>query len=234
MLQGLGTLAGALAVLIAALIGGSTFRSWRRQQIMQRQIPLAERILIAAFEARERLREVRSPLISGNEQDIARNSILNNGLDISKFDEKRKSNIVFAQVYHERLNRHSDFWVELQSCKASAYAYFGIETVDDINKILVSISSVRIAADSKAEDDESDADFSKSIRRTLSFSRASGDVDELGKEVDEAVNSIENRLKPVLAVSASESQKLLSEALRIAVENTIVVTVPWPFNRLLP
>lgn len=234
MLQGLGTLAGAFAVLIAALIGGSTFRSWRRQQIMQRQIPLAERILIAAFEARERLQEVRSPLISGNEQDIARNSILNNGLDISKFDEKRKSKVVIAQVYHERLNKHSDFWIDLQSCKASAYAYFGLETVNDIDKILFSVSSVRTAAESTADDDESNAEFSKYLRQTLSFSRIGGDVDQLGKEVEEAVISIENRLKPILAESASETQKLLREALRIAVENTIVVTVPWPLNRLIP
>ena len=47
MLQGVGTLVGAVAVLVAAWFGKTTFEAWRRQQVAGRKLAQAERILEA-------------------------------------------------------------------------------------------------------------------------------------------------------------------------------------------
>ena len=51
MLQGEGTIVGAVAVIVAAIIGGTTFKSWRRQQVTGRKLSQAERILEATYKA---------------------------------------------------------------------------------------------------------------------------------------------------------------------------------------
>ena len=234
MLQGVGSIAGAVGLVTAALIGGSTFRSWRRQQLLQRQIPLAERILTAVFEVGERLRDVRSPLSTGNESNAARATLEENGYNLNVLTDGERRNFVYAQVIHDRMNRHNEAWIELQSCKATAYAYFGRDIPEYINGILFVIQEMRIAADELAQDNGSDKEFSRQLRLQVSSSRPKEQKDEIAERVSQNTAKIEERLKPLLEESASQSQKILAEAVKAALGGTITLPIPWPISRLIP
>jgi hypothetical protein len=71
MLQGLGTMGGAIAVLAAAIIGSTTFKSWKRQKMAERKAEQAERILTVAYKVRRDLSHVRSPAMWNHETDAA-------------------------------------------------------------------------------------------------------------------------------------------------------------------
>ncbi|MBK5923071.1 hypothetical protein CCR90_04605 [Rhodovulum sulfidophilum] len=59
VLSGIGTIVGAIAVIWAARLGSGTFESWREQKISERRIDQAEWILIATYNARRSLGDLR-------------------------------------------------------------------------------------------------------------------------------------------------------------------------------
>lgn len=58
LLSGVGTIIGALAVIITAIVGSRTFEGWRKQKLSERRIEQAERILTATYKARRALGDV--------------------------------------------------------------------------------------------------------------------------------------------------------------------------------
>lgn len=234
MLQGIGSIAGAIALIFASLIGGSTFQSWRRQQLLQRQIPLAERILVVGFESRERVREVRSPIMHGAEIQAAREALIQSNVDLQSIGKKEAGRIENAQVHHDRLSQFNSTWIELQSCKASAYAHFGENVVASLDAILNVVHRIRVYSNALAQDDGSDRNFSRKILGILTSARATGEVDEIQSEIDNAITKLEETLKPILTESASQTQRAIMEMAKLALERTITVTVPWPISRFIP
>lgn len=79
MLQGVGTVVGALAVIGAAIIGSRTFDNWKRQKLAERHIEQAERILTATYKVRRGLSYVRNPAMWGHETDAAEEQLKANG-----------------------------------------------------------------------------------------------------------------------------------------------------------
>lgn len=55
----IGTISGAVAVIFVAWLGSRTFESWREQKISERQIDQAECLLIATYDARRSLGDLR-------------------------------------------------------------------------------------------------------------------------------------------------------------------------------
>jgi hypothetical protein len=214
MLQGIGTILGALAVITAALVGGNTFRAWRRQQLVQRHMVLAERIMTAIFTAREDFAAARSPLMTGAELEAAEKELVANGFDFTKMELPQADQLRRGQAYLTRVNRSIETWKELESSKASAYAFFGGDLPKQIDRILRQVHVFRIDAQEYANDDGADAEFSRSLRRTLSSSRGRGDSDDVAAEVEDAIAAIEERLRPFLQEVANETQKALTEALK--------------------
>lgn len=71
MLSGIGTVVGALAVIVAAVIGSRTFDNWKRQKLAERHIEQAERILTATYKVRRGLSHVRSRMMWAHETAAA-------------------------------------------------------------------------------------------------------------------------------------------------------------------
>jgi hypothetical protein len=227
MLQGIGTITGALAVITAALVGGNTFRAWRRQQLIQRHMGLAERILVTIFRARERIGFIRSPLKTGAELEEASKVLEANGFKLERMSHSEVSRLTSAQASLSRVNRYNETWLELEACKASAYAHFGDDIPREIDRILHQVHSIRVDADASAEDDGSDQEFSRGLRNTLSSSRARGEKDVIAEEVNGAISAIEARLRPLLQEVASQTEKILTEVLKASLEKTLTLTIPW-------
>lgn len=217
MLQGIGTIIGALAVIVAALVGGNTFRAWRRQQLVQRHMALAERIMTAIFNARKEFSAARSPLMTGAELEAAEKELIASGFDLASMNDAEASRLRSGQAYLARVNRFTGTWKELEASKASAFAFFGGDLPKEIDRILRQVHVFRVDAQEYAVDSGTDREFTRSLRRTLSSSRGREDADEVAAEVDDAIKAIEDRLRPFLQEVASETQKALSDALKSSV-----------------
>ena len=63
LLQGIGTILGAMAVFVAAWLGSRTFETWRQQKLSERLIEQAERIVTATYKVRRGLSYVRNSAI---------------------------------------------------------------------------------------------------------------------------------------------------------------------------
>lgn len=105
MLQGIGTVIGGIAVIVAAFIGGNTFKSWRQQKLSERVIDQAERILTATYKVRQGLMQLRSPAMWPHEMDAAEEHLKANGQWEKAFGANEKKSLVTAQAYYNRLNR---------------------------------------------------------------------------------------------------------------------------------
>jgi hypothetical protein len=226
MLQGIGTIIGAVAVIVAAIIGGGTLRSWRRQQLLQRHMDLADCILTLAVRAKDEIRSIRSPLKTSSELTEAGKTLEANGFVKAAIEEFQWRRLESAQATHMRVDFHQTTWTDLQSIKHSAYVYFGEDISKHIEAILHQVHVIRVDADAYAyaEGDGGDQEFGKKLMQTLSWGRARGNADELGNQIDNAVSQIELKFRPLLRDVASATQKAfidaLAEALRRGFRNS--------------
>ena len=128
MMQGVGTLGGAVAVYAAARMGLS---AWKHQKLAERNRDQAEVILHAAYNARRALGYLRSPWMSGGELAAAeeklnssepkwRNSIV----------EEKQKRLITAQAYYMRANQLLDDRTKLEDCLPMARALFGERRID--------------------------------------------------------------------------------------------------------
>jgi hypothetical protein len=124
VLSGVGTVIGALAVIVAAVLGSQTFKSWRKQALSQRRIEQAERILTATYKARRALGYVRSPIMWAHELKAAE-AHLEEQDSWATVDRERKQKMISAQGYYNRLNAVMDERRALEECLPMARALFG-------------------------------------------------------------------------------------------------------------
>ena len=137
MFQGIGTLVGAIAVIIAAVIGSATFEKWRAQKIAERRMEQAERILTAAYKARRGLSLIRSPMIWNHELEAAAEQLKTSGEWEKVFPESQRAKLATKQAYYNRLSQTNDEQIALSEAQPMARAFFGeaLESaIEELNK----------------------------------------------------------------------------------------------------
>jgi hypothetical protein len=198
MLQGEGTLVGAVAVIVAAVIGGTSFKSWRKQQVAGRKLFQAERILEATYKARRALRYVRGPMMWGHELKTAEDA-LKDDTDWQMQVEAKQKRLVSAQAYFNRLNRVGEDRETLDQCLPMARALFGEELEKAIETLAHQFWLVQVNVESYVDDDGSDQEFSRKIRRGMYEIEPMDDtVNEITDAAENAVATIEATCLPVL------------------------------------
>jgi hypothetical protein len=198
MLQGEGTLLGAAAVVIAAVIGGSTFKSWRRQEVAGRKLAQAERILEATYKARRALSYVRGPMMWGHELKAAEDALKADEQWDRTFEPKQKR-MVTTQAYFNRLNKTRDEQAALDACLPMARALFGEELEQAIETLRHQFWVVQVDAESYMDDEGEDRDFTRKIRRGMyDVKPPEGEVNEVTEKIETAVATIEATCLPVL------------------------------------
>ena len=195
MLQGIGTLSGALAVFGAAWIGANTFGSWKRQQFASRRAKEAEEILTAAYNARRALNQIRSPCMSGHELEAAELVLKENDWWDGE-PEQRKRRLKTAQGYFNRFNFHKDKTERLDNCLALARALFGEDLENSIETLRHQFWMVQVDVESYIDDDGSDKDFTNSIR--MGMYKVKDGENKVTKTVEESISTIEFICLPVL------------------------------------
>lgn len=113
MLSGVGTIAGVIAVIIAAKIGKESFDQWRRQRIGERKIVIAERIQTLTYRLEEAFEEIRFAISSASENAAAQASLIASGLVNDDTPIELRSRLGIPQITSDRMNARTELWREL-------------------------------------------------------------------------------------------------------------------------
>lgn len=199
MLQGIGTVGGAIAVYAAAVTG---FSAWRRQKLAERNRDQAEVILHAAYNARRALRYIRSPLMTAYELTAAKQKLdASNPQWRENMPEARQERQIVAQGYVTRLENSHGSRTKLEECLPMARALFGAElekSVENLHRQFFMILSYSHAY--VYESEQNDNDFSLKIRNAL-FNPDQDDEqehNEISSRIKIAIGTIEKKCVPFL------------------------------------
>lgn len=202
VLSGVGALAQAAAIGIAAWMASNTYQGWRRQKLSERRIEQAERILTAVYKARRALGYVRSPMMTAGELGDAENELkVLEGWD--QTTEARRKKLAQAQAYFRRLKDVREDRVALDECLAMARALFGQETEQAIEFLGRQFHLVQVSAEALTWGSNSaDPDDLRWVWSRLSSVSTNETPNEMNLLIEKQVELIENRLLPVLRLEA--------------------------------
>lgn len=196
VLQGVGSLASAVAIFGAAWLASNTFDGWRRQKLSERRIEQAERILTAAYKARRALGTVRSPLMEAHELSVAEAHLKKKDF-WATVDTNRKQKLISTQGYYNRLNAVLDERRAVEECLPMARALFGEKVEQALELLNRQFRMVEIAIDANSWEGN-DREFARSIREDLTSSSGSDRPNKMTALIEEQVKLIEDTLVPVL------------------------------------
>ena len=206
MLQGIGTLTGAGAVLIAAGIGANTFKRWKQQKVAERRAHQAERIMTATYKARRRLSQVRGPMMWAHETDAAQKQLEESGQLKEYVSEQDKRNIAYLQAYYNRLTVSKPEQDDLESCQPMARALFSEKLEKAIETLNAQFWSVKVHADAYCQDrGGADTAFKRKIESTIWEGFPSKEENEVDQIVNKTVKQIEAVCLPALRLELSKN-----------------------------
>lgn len=217
MLQGIGTVIGAIAVIVAAIIGSRTFHSWKRQKLAERHIEQAERILTATYKVRRALSQVRSPVMWAHETDAAEQQLKESGEWDRAFPESERKSLATAKAYYNRLNATQDTREALEECQPMARAFFGEALEKAIETLNRQFWTVKVYVDANHRDRSgADADFRRKIESTIWEGYPTSQDNEVDRIIAAQVGIIEGICVPVLRSpnGLNESPRALAWRLR--------------------
>lgn len=199
LLQGIGTLVGAVAVIVASYIGANTFAKWRRQKVAERRFEHAERIAIASYNVRRQLRYIRHGYLSDYELYAAEQRLLSAKVQLPLGGELRKRQII-VEVYTHRLEAAKNELSDLQACVPIARAVFGPELEEALEKLGLQFNKIRAHLDIKAIFDPTNDDtgFAKEIQATLTSGFKIAGFNEMDDLIAEQSRIVEGICLPIL------------------------------------
>ena len=191
--------AQAIAIGVAAAIGGSSFRNWLKQNRTERKLIVGERILTFALKARDAFSSIRNPAQFIYEVERAEREIAEASKDRAYTADVRHS-VVVCQVILDRMTDQNEVWKELFECRSLGRIFFGGQMEEAIFTFWKLRNAVRIAAMMYPTTPQSDL-RSKFER---DFWEGAGGVpggpgDEVGVAVRAAVELIESLILPLVA-----------------------------------
>lgn len=207
MLQGIGTVVGALAVIGAAFIGSRTFDNWRRQKLAERHIDQAERILTATYKVRRSLAMVRNPVMWAHEMDAGEERLK----ELGQWDniiggDNERNRFRVTQAYYNRLAATRDDQRVLEECQPMARALFGEELEKALDILNHQFHSVRVYVDANHNDyDNADKEFRSQINRTIRTGCPSVEENEVDQIITAQIKTIEDICVPVLRLEGEKA-----------------------------
>lgn len=204
MLQGIGTLAGVVAVVWGAIIGAN---AWKNQKQAERRFEAAERILTATYKGRRALKSVRSPMMLAYEQSKAEETLKEDAAWEDQPDA-RKKRLITTQAYLNRLRHTIDEQAALDDCLPIARALFSEDLEKAVDKLRHQFWVVQVDAESHADDEGSDPEFTRSIHRGLYETKPrKGERNEISDAVQEAVKAVEGICQPALRMESAPKRQ---------------------------
>lgn len=196
MIQGVGTIAGVIAVIWGARYGAN---AWREQKRAERRLEMAERILTATYKARTALAYIRNRMVLGSELAAAE-EILKAEAAFAGETKNRRDRLIGAQAHYTRINRTASERAALDDCLPLARAMFCDELEKAVEALRQQFWLVQVAVNAYAEDEHgTDEEFTKNIRRSMSdVEPRAGEKNEVSDAIAESVATIERICIPAL------------------------------------
>ena len=199
MLQGIGTISGALAVAGAAWWGSKTYESWRDQKLSERLIDQAATTLSVTYKARRALQRVRSPVMFPHELAEAEKNLRDSGVWENLSGEVDQRKYAYAQAYYNRLHATANEQDAIEACQPLARALFGEELERELENLSHQFRTVAVyVAANRDDNDGADREFRKKIERAIWAGYPRSEENEIDQIVTQAVQTIERICIPVL------------------------------------
>lgn len=211
MLSGIGTIGGALAVLIAAGVARISINQFRSQKITERLIEHAERILTATYKAHYALDHVRGAMLWAGELQTAE-KMLREADAITGEKDDRDKRLISAQVYIDRLNRISEDRNLLVEVMPISRALWGKELEEEVQKLHRQFWLVECYATELIDTDDPDRRFA--LRKRLAGTCAKND-DDISIEVRRITAAIEEKCLPILKADSPDMEAVAAIVRRV-------------------
>ena len=197
VLYGLGTFAGAGAIVVAACFGANTYNRWRRQKLSERKQEEAERILRATYNVRRALSRVRNPMLWAYELSNAEKALKNQNLPLGLDEQKNKQ--VTLKLYLLRLESETVNREEFEKSLPMARALFGADLERAMEELLQQFQLVFASASAQSNFNENtELDFRNRIERSLWEGYPTAVENEVDQKIERTVRVIEDKCLPVL------------------------------------
>lgn len=199
LLQGVGTLVGAIAVIVASYIGANTYAKWRRQKVAERRFELAERILVASYNAKRQLRYVRQAFLSNHELHAAELRLVSAGIPLPTDDRSRKRHVA-VEVYNHRIQAAKDELLDLYACIPIARAIFGKKLEDALEMLGTQFNRIRTYLDIEIMVDPAthEVEFGQELRAALTSGYKVNGRNEFDDIIAEQFRIVEDICLPIL------------------------------------
>jgi hypothetical protein len=197
--QALAAALGAGAVVFAAIVGSSTYKTWLKQKQTERKLHAAEQVLTIAYKARAAIKEVRSPFSAAYELERAKAKLIEaHGDDLNALPKEKFDRFVSSQSIYSRIEAHSDLWEEIYAGMALAFVLLDSSVEASLEQLTRQVGKVQVAAQIYPEAmNTPDDELLPKLRKDIWAMATPGD-DQIGLAVDEAVRSIEAAVRPLL------------------------------------
>lgn len=187
----------ALSTLAIALVGSGSLWTWRQKLQGETEYELARRLLAAVYKVREQIKSARSPMIPSGEFEAA--------MDEEQLEKAKEEfgpgygDEGIRAVYEERWQRVHSAMAEVNVEALEAEAVWGNEATEAIEPLRKCVGKlfalIRQHVRYQTQDRQVDLERPQKIQKQL---WGIGDEDELGQELDEAVESVEELARPQL------------------------------------
>ena len=199
MIGGIGTAAGSIAIVVAAILGRSAVKDFRHQKVIEKQVEQAERALAVAYKLKDAISAIRSPMTMGHESANAREELNKNDW-FNALNATEQEKYVQANVFYQRTRMHNGTFDAAFEILPYVKAYFGKNIEDAFREILKNGRSVRIYADAYAWDNGLDRKFTEKIESIIWEGANVDGVDPISKEIEVAIEKIEAILLPKIQI----------------------------------
>lgn len=189
-----------VSIIIAALVAIFGIDAWRREHVGKRRMELAEEVLALFYQARDVIRQIRSPVGFSGEGETRK-------ADPRESPEKKRA-LDNAYVVFERYNKHAELFSRLYALRYRFMAQMGkpaSKPFDDLNSVLHEIfgAARRLSRYWAREDRDFRTEreyekFMKNMEEAESIFWAGGELDPIDPKIDALVIDMERTCKGVL------------------------------------
>ena len=203
MLQGIGGIGGALAVIVAAVLAANTFNAWRRQRIEERRLVHAEAALTLAYKLERAIGSIRNPAHFGPELEGAEQTLRQQGVITDTTPRGQHQSLITGQVVLDRITAHSVLYDKLDELRPSIRAVFGSDAEAELATFQNETQKVRAAAVGYARTGREHYRNQQAWERDMERSERYGHVIWEDSEINAEGDLVEDRIKKAVAVAVA-------------------------------
>ena len=190
----------AVAIVCATFIGWKKVSNWEKRKKQERAIAHAERIVIAADNAKYALRRIRSEIRYGHEVNSASDELKKR---YSKGEARgSQGDQIAGMICITRWSDQIRFYDEIHECMPFARAFFGEDLYTALEKIIINFNRVLNTAGSLIEQ-YSEGDGSRRLRSII-INSDHGEGDKISKDIDSQIAVIQNILFPYIRLDDTD------------------------------